>query len=85
MRDLEASLCARYPFLESRGRGVRERDRESDFDRGEMLRRGEREYDGEREWEGERERSAGRADGGECDRLLDRPREGDRDPMFCRR
>jgi hypothetical protein len=30
------------------------------------------------------EGSAGRADGGECDRLLDRPREGDRDPMSCR-
>jgi hypothetical protein len=83
--DLEISLCARYPFLESRGRGVRERDRESDFDRGEMLRRGEREYDGEREREREIERSAGRADGGVCDRLLDRPREGDRDPMSCRR
>jgi hypothetical protein len=64
---------------------VRERDRESDFDRGEMLRRGEREYDGERERERERERSAGRADGGVCDRLLDRPREGGRDPMFRRR
>jgi hypothetical protein len=64
---------------------VRERDREPDFDRGEMLRRGEREYDGERERECDIERSAGWAEGGVCDRLLDRPRERDRDPMSCRR
>jgi hypothetical protein len=35
------SLVARWPFLASRGSGVRERDRERDLDRGEMLRRGE--------------------------------------------
>jgi hypothetical protein len=35
------SLVARWPFLESRGSGVLERDRERDLDRGEMLRRGE--------------------------------------------
>lgn len=43
------SRSARWPFLESRTTGVREREREYDFERGEMLRLGERERVGERE------------------------------------
>jgi hypothetical protein len=79
------SLWDLYPFLESRGNGVSERERESDFERGEILRRGERERESDRERERDGGLSAARAEGGVCDRLLDRPREGGRDTISCRR
>lgn len=72
------TLLARLPcpFLASRGRGVRDRDREFDLDRGEIVLRGERERDRERDL------SLGRADVGVGERVRERPRECDRETMF---
>ena len=75
------SRGARWPLRASRGSGVRERDRDRDRDRGEMLRRGEPEGDRDRVGERDSDRSGGRADGGVCDGLRDRPRESDRGTM----